>query len=554
MRRRRLAAIGAGAAALTLLAACGAGGGSNNPSDKLDDVDVTGVINGELPTDGPPQSGGKITVTDPSDAPTLDPHKAASAYTQWSTSGWVYNTLVAYDYGRDIPYYSQEYKGDLAESWERSDDGLTWTFTLRKGVKFQNIAPVNGREFTSADVKCTIERIQTLPGVQQNLMAIVKSVDASDPYKVVLKLNSPYGALHETFASFYMEMLPCEGTRGEFDLAQQAIGTGPFILQSWDRKVKRSYVKNPDYYVAGKPYLDAIDVLIMSDPASQLAAFRAGELDISGVSEQLYSSLLGTNPNVTVRVEEGTTLNGLFMNQDVEPFDDLRVRQAVAKAWDRAGMGDATMTSYTLAGAYPSVMPGALSEDEMDELRGYDPEGAKKLLAEAGFPNGFDVTLTTTDGWGPAFVNQAQWIQSDLKDIGINVDLKILDYATFYTTWQQKDYDLGYAYFTGFLSVNEWVQSFYPTTGTRNWFNIDDSRLNTLIKEQEAVLDPDERADKLHEINMYIGENLANPVMGMQASALRIQQDWVHNFYENPAYARAWAVDVWVDENSPSRK
>ena len=289
---RRLAGLTAGAVALTLLAACGGGGASGGDEPNTEAKDVTGIVNGVLPVDGPAQPGGKLTITDPSDAPTLDVHKAASAYTQWATSGWVYGTLVAYEYGRDIPYFSQKFKGDLAEDWERSEDGMTWTFNLRKGVKFQSIAPVNGREFTAADVKCTVERIQTLPGVQQNLMAIVDKIDATDPYKAVFTLKSPYGAFNETMASFYMGILPCEGTRGEFDLAQQAIGTGPFILQSWDRKVKRSYVKNPNFYLPGKPYLDAIDVLIMSDPASQLAAFRAGELDISGVSETLYPSLL----------------------------------------------------------------------------------------------------------------------------------------------------------------------------------------------------------------------------------------------------------------------
>ncbi|MCU1689587.1 MAG: ABC-type dipeptide transport system, periplasmic component [Jatrophihabitantaceae bacterium] len=553
MHRGRLAGLTAGALALTLLAACGGGSSGGGGSDEFESADVTGIINGALPTDGPPQSGGKIVITDPSDAPTVDPHKAASAYTHFGTSGIVYSTLVAYKYGKDIPYYSQDFTGDLAETWDHTDDGLTWTFNLRKGVKWQNIAPVSGREFTAADVKCTVERIQTLPGVQKNLMDIVASVDATDPYKAIFKLKSPYGALDETMASFYMEILPCEGTRGEFDLAQQAIGTGPFILQSWERKVKRTYVKNPDYYVAGKPYLDEIDVLIMSDPAAALASFRAGGLDVSNVSETLYSSLLGSNPDVPVRVQEGLTLNGIFMNESIKPFDDVRVRKAISMAWDRAGMGDANYTSFTLAGAYPGVMPGSLTDGETKDLRAYDPTAAKKLLAEAGFPNGFDIELTTTDGWGPTITNQAQWVQQDLKDIGINVTLKVLDYATFYTTWQKKDYSLGYALFTGFLTVNEWVQSFYPTAGPRNWFNIDDPKLNTMIKAQESTIDPDDRAKKLHEISTYIAENVSNPVLGMQGSTLQIQQSWVHNMYPNPAYARAWAADVWVDADSPSK-
>jgi peptide/nickel transport system substrate-binding protein len=145
-------------------------------------------------------------------------------------------------------------------------------------------------------VACTVDRIKTMPGVQKNLMDVVDAVGTPDDNTVVFTLNTAYAAFDETMASFYMEILPCEGTRGQFDLAQQAIGTGPFILQKWDRKVQRTYVKNPDYFVPGKPHLDQVVVLIMSDPASALAAFRTGQLDAFPPSDQNYSSLLTTNP------------------------------------------------------------------------------------------------------------------------------------------------------------------------------------------------------------------------------------------------------------------
>src|SRR6185312_7350029 len=107
----------------------------------------------------------------------LDGMKSPSAYTHASISGIVYSKLLEFKVGRDIPFGSMGVRGDLAEKWGHSEDGLTWTFNLHKGVKFQNVAPVNGREFTSADVVCTVDRIKKLPGVQKNLVDLVSSID-----------------------------------------------------------------------------------------------------------------------------------------------------------------------------------------------------------------------------------------------------------------------------------------------------------------------------------------------------------------------------------------
>ncbi|MCU1689115.1 MAG: peptide transporter substrate-binding protein, partial [Jatrophihabitantaceae bacterium] len=328
---QKLSVLTAAATALALAAACGGGSGGSRGSTEAPD-DTTGIVNGVLPSDGPAEDGGTLTINDPSDAPTLDGMKSPSAYTHLAISGMVYSKLLEFKTDRESPYGSMGLQGDLAEKWSHSDDGLTWTFNLHKGVKWQNIAPVNGRAFTSADVVCTVDRIKTLPGVQKNLMDVVDTVQTPDDTTVVFKLNTPYGAFDETMASFYMEIVPCEGTRGEFDLAQQAIGTGPFILQKWDRKVQRTYVKNPDYFVAGKPHLDQVIVLIMSDPASMLAAFRTGQLDVFAPSDQNYASLLSTNPDAVVRELLGLTVNQIMFNAAKKPFDDYRVRKAISMA------------------------------------------------------------------------------------------------------------------------------------------------------------------------------------------------------------------------------
>ncbi|MCW2601874.1 MAG: peptide transporter substrate-binding protein, partial [Pseudonocardiales bacterium] len=556
--RRRSGPILAVGAALTLfLAACGGGSGSDDGAAGEGIVDsdaVTGITNGELPSDGPPELGGILRIPDASDAPTLDPHKSPTAFTQSAVSGLVYSKLVTNKTGRDIEFGSGGLEGDLAKSWESSADGKTWTFILNKGVKWQNVAPLNGREFTSADVACTVNRIKNLPGIQSNLMTIVDSVDSSDPYKVAFKLSIAFATFDETMANFYMSILPCEGTSGQFDLSQTAIGTGPFILQKWDRKVQRTYVKNPNYFVAGKPYLDEIHVVIMADPASQLAALRTGELDIAAVSNQLYPSLISTNPNMVVRNNIGLTNTVANFNMAAKPFDDVRVRRAVSMAWDRDGMSSTFLDAYKLSGPYPAELDGGMSIKEQEEKMPYDPAGAKKLLAEAGFPDGLSVELLTTDGYGPIITNGAQWLQQDLKEVGINATLKVVDYATYWSTMAAKDYTLSYAYTTAYPTADEWLNSLYVTGGPKNAFNISDPKLDAMVKEQRGILDNDERVKKLEVINDYIVDKVVNPLMGYQAGGYTGQQTYVHNFFATGGYERPTLDDVWLDSSAPTRK
>ena len=557
MKSRRAASawVSGAAAALMLIAGCsGTSGGGERASDPTTDQDTT--INGTLPDDGPPQDGGILRTNVAADAPTLDPHKSASYSVPSVVTSTVYSKLVEFKTSRDLPYGSMEVRPDLAESWEQSEDGLTWTFHLRKGVKYHNIAPVNGREFTSADVACTIDRIQNLPGVQKNLLDVVEKLETPDPYTAVFRMTVPYPTFDETMASFYMPMLPCEGTRGEFNLAEQAIGTGPFILQRWDRKVEQDFVKNPDYFIAGKPHLDGFKVVVMADPASAIAAMRTGELDYTtSVNETLLPSVVGSNPELVVRNYLVFGPNQIMFNQDKPPFNDYRVRKAIAMAFDRNGMGEQFYDGhYRVAGPIPSTLFGGLPADEAEELIPYDPEGAKKLLAEAGYPNGLNVQMLTTDGYSPQFLNQAQWVQQDLKDIGVNVELKVIDYASYFSAFGAKDYDIGWGLSTAFLTADEWLQALYMSDGPRNWFGTNDPKLDQMITEQRSTLDKNEREQKLLEINRYILENVLSPFMGIQYSSLLTQHPWVHNLYLHPAYSRSYLTDVWLDPDAPTRR
>lgn len=506
------------------------------------------------PDAGPPQSGGAFVWNVTTEAPTLDPHKSASALTQQSVSGLVYSKLLEFKTGPGLPYGSMETQADLAETWEHSDDATVWTFNLRHGVKFHNKAPVNGRELTSADVVCTMDRIKALPGVQLSLIEGVAQVATPDPYTVVFTLREPYAAFDETVANYYLSILPCEAARGEFDLATNAIGTGPFVLDSWTRNVSKTYSRNPSYFIPGKPYLDALTMVTIADPTASIAAYRAGELDSTRVTAQLLPSVLNSVPDSRRIQTHPVYMGHIVMNQSVKPFDNLKVRRAVQMAFDRGGLARSTgVESFELSGPVPPMLFGGLTSEEAGTLAPYDPGAAKKLLAEAGYPNGFSVELTTTDGYGPTVVNSAQWVQEDLRKIGITASLRILDYATWFTTWAAEDYAIGYSLSSAFLSADEWLSSYYLSTGARNWFAIDDPKLDDMINEQRGMLDRDRREKLLLDISRYIEKNVANPVMSYAAADTTVQRPWVHDWWPHPEYGPSWVKNMWIGPDSPRR-
>ncbi|MDR1998470.1 MAG: ABC transporter substrate-binding protein [Frankiaceae bacterium] len=543
------------AATLAITGACaGSKGGGDHGSQNADNL--TGVMNGTLPTDGPAQEGGSITVTDLSDAPTLDVQATASSYTHAALSGLVYNKLVTYKTGRDLRYGSGQLVGDLAESWTRSDDGLDWTFNLRKGVKFQDIAPVSGREFTADDVVCTFNRSLSNPGAPgKSLLSIVDHLSTPDPYTAVFTLKEPHAAFDQSMAQIFMEIVPCEGTRGDFDMATTAIGTGPFTLAKWDRNVQRTYAKNPNYFVPDEPHISQLNIQVMSDTAAIVAAFRSGNIDMTGMTtEQQVPAITSTNPEAVIRAQMSLTMNQIMMNEKVKPFDDLRVRKAISMAWDRVGMANVDYSVYNLGMPYPATLDGGVTTEEANALIPYDPDAAKALLADAGFPNGFSVDLLTTSGYGPTVVNEAQWLQNDLKKIGIDVTLKIVDYATYFAGFSAMNYSIAFGYATGLGTADEWLQQYYLSTGSRNWFGINDPQLDSMITAQRGILDPAARTKALHDIGIYLLTNVVNPAIGGQANVPSVMQPWVHNLYEAPGSSRDWAAVAWVDANSPSRK
>lgn len=504
-----------------------------------------------------PLPGGTYRSVATADPPTLDPHRESSFVTHNAING-VYSRLVNFESGPDM-YGELQLEGDLAKDWDVSTDGRTWTFHLRQGVKFHDTPPVSGREFVAEDVLATMRRIRELPGHQEYLIDMVDDIQAPDDYTVVFRLSQPLSVFERNMANHFMEILPREGVAGEFNLAQQAIGTGPFALQRWERGSVISYAAHSNYYERGKPYLDAVEDYIVPQQRSRLSAFRTKRVDaITGLSAERedIQDLIDARPDLELRELQTLVPTMLYINQKVKPFTDLRVRRAVALAIDHAGMmKELTLgEGGVLSGPIPPLLPHALGPEEADKLQPYDPDQAQRLLAEAGHPNGFDTTIVTTTGYGKTVPRAAQWAQRDLEKVGINANIDIQDYATYFTkSWRGMDYEMGFGLQTPMLSTDEILSSQYHSQGSRNWFGINDPKLDRMIEKQRTEADEETRGEQLAEIQRYIIRNISNPVTIYVTGTQIVIAPYVHDYYPTADYGIRYRKDTWLDEDAPGR-
>jgi len=496
-----------------------------------------------------PKSGGTYTILTPADPDMLDPHRQSSIYTHM-LAGLVYNKLVTYETGPNAAYTDYNVVPDLAERWEISDDGKSYTFYLREAY-WHDADPVNGRKLTAEDVVATMERIINLPGHQAALLSVVESIVAQDEQTVVFTLKQPFAPFLNFMANHFMWILPKEAIDGQIDLAIDAIGTGPFVLEKWEDNVQATYKKNQNYYEEGKPYLDEIIYKVVPEQGSRIAAFRTGQADsIGGLSPEEIAQLQKTNPNIRIFEALFATQEQLYMNMKREPFTDIRVRKAISMAVDRKSMVKAIYGGGETSGPVnPSLGDWALPLEEREELLSFNPEEAKKLLAEAGYPNGFDTTMIVTNGYGEQLVRVAQWVAEDLRNVGINVKIEVIEYAAYFSEkWPNVDYDMGVGYQTYFQEPDEWLRTQLHTNGSRNWYNISDPELDKMLDEQRTIMDVEERKKYVYDIQRYVLENVVNPIPITTYYTKTPIQPYVRDSYPHASYGYGYLKDIWLDK------
>ncbi|HEY5902261.1 MAG TPA: ABC transporter substrate-binding protein [Anaerolineales bacterium] len=377
-----------------------------------------------------PQKGGSIIVVYKDDLATLDP-AVGYDWTNWPAIKMVFDGLLDYDSGTTI-------KPRLAEALpEVSADGLTYTFKLRKGVKFQN-----GREFTSDDVVYTLTRVLNpataspgagfflgIKGAQEVVdgkATTVEGIKAIDPYTVQFTLTSPDVTFLNKMAINFAFIVPKEEVEkaGE-NFGHAPVGTGPYKLTDWVAGQHLTFERNPDYFFEGRPFVDKITIEVGVEPDVALLRLEKGEIQLMGDPPPGadWTRITG-DPAWKNRIEVEQTVNTTYIaiNVNEKPFDNVKVRQALNYAIDKQRIvqllnGRATVANQIL----PPLMPGY---DKDYQGYTYDPDKAKQLLTEAGYGDGFETSIECISVDPQPKICES--FQQDLAKVGIKLSINTL--------------------------------------------------------------------------------------------------------------------------------
>jgi peptide/nickel transport system substrate-binding protein len=466
-----------------------------------------------------PKYGGIIRLAE-REPPNLDPHLSISFNPQ-NIGSLIYNGLVRFPYGHEQKDpYDLTIMPDLAERWEYLDD-KTVVFYLRQGVKFHNKPPVNGREVKAQDVKYSLERFAAKSGFRARFDDVDR-VEVVDDYTVKIVTKHPFAPLLAQLATpSHNVIFPKEAEEqyGDFNKAEAAIGTGPFILERYERGVKLLFKRNPDYYIKGLPYVDGIEWQMTPEAAARLSLLRAGKVDFVLTTGLLTGEeaipLQRTNPELKFFKYQSLNWGMFYMRTDQPPFNDIRVRQALSLAINRQAwlealdFGEGCLNT----GPIPCALPEwKLDAKEMDPaqakyLVGFDREEAKRLLAEAGYPKGFSTPLYHHPGYTGVWPSRFELAVDELSKVGITVELKPQEYGDYISTTYLGKFDkLAMGPITPFLEVDDFLYGLFYPDQPNNRGHVKDPALNEMLIAQRRELDPEKRKRIVHDIQRYLAD------------------------------------------------
>ncbi|MBR4607966.1 MAG: ABC transporter substrate-binding protein [Lachnospiraceae bacterium] len=468
--------------ALLLVAALGgcAGGKSSEDKSSASASTVETQGNGTTQDQTPavdPKYGGKVVVGVQQDIDSLDPHKATAAGTKEILFNIFEGLLKVNENGSLICAVASDYSV--------SEDGLTYTFTLRDNVKFHN-----GKNVTAEDVKYSLERASGLLDgtVLVSSLQTLKSVDIVDEHTVQVTTGS---ANLELIYSFTTAIIPAGSGEAE---GSNPIGTGPFSFVSYKPQEGLVVKKNPDYWQEGLPYLDEVNFKVVSGADAAL-------LELKGHSIDLYSYLTDSQAaeladDYQIIAAPSDALQALFLNNKVAPFDNVKVRQAVCYAMDRdlanefVTGGDGTIIS---AAMLPTLKDYYVDLNDVYGT-GANVEKAKQLLAEAGYPNGVEFSVIVPSNY-EAHVQTAEVLADQMKAAGINMSIELVDW----NTWLEDVYRQGRDYQASICAITcdmtpSYLMVRFQTGHKKNFINFASSAYDEAYKKAEASMDLQEKA------------------------------------------------------------
>lgn len=482
-----------------------------------------------------PKRGGTLVIGHSVEVHGLDPH-INPAFDNLRFYELVYNQLVHLTPELEVV-------PELAESWDISEDGKTYTFHLRQGVYFHD-----GNEMTSEDVKASYERILNpdTKSVARGFFTSISTIDAQDKYTVVFNLSQPNAAILALTASSNAAILSKDFIE-KHDPDKEVMGTGAFKLEEWVPDNYMRLVRHDKFFIEGQPYVDAIDYRLLPDEASILAGLRAKTIDFGMMLDVQNALLAQKDNNLVVMGGPGLNTQALAFNVEREPLNNPLVRLAIACAIDREQISNITFMGEAIPTApLPPTIP-EIYQIPFSELECYtrDVERSKSLLTEAGFPDGVSFKILTRT-FAP-FPDMAQVVQSQLKEAGIETEIELEEFGIFVSRWKEHDFDAFLSTTSQFPDPAFALYRTFHTEGSTNVQGYSNPEMDKLLEQGQAVQDPAERAKIYAEIQKLISKEAAH-IFLVTENQYRVMQPYVKGFQHIPTQSLLYLREVWLDK------
>ncbi|MFR9775727.1 ABC transporter substrate-binding protein [Micromonospora sp. MS34] len=453
-------------------------------------------------------TGGVLTAAIGGEPDQLDPHKT-SAYYSFEVLENVYDTLVEPDANlKMVP--------SLATGWTTSDDQLTWTFTLRDGVKFSDGTPLDAE-----DVVYSFNRIITQKLNTAYKFATVKSVTAKDPTTVVITLNAPTPNLLANLGGFKGVAIVDKANVESGEVKTKPVGSGPFKVGSYTSGDSIKLVRN-DTYWGTKPKLDGVTYTFVKDPTVALQNLQSGQVQWTDNLPPQQVPSLKDSGELTVKSAPSSDYWYLALNQARKPYRDVNVRRAIAFALDREAITKAA--KFGLATVNQTAIPKNSAYYYDYAPYTHDPAKAKQLLAQAGV-NGLTMDLMVTSEY-PETVTAAQVIAAQLKDVGITVKIRTLDFAQWLDEQGKGNFDSFMLGWLGNIDPDEFYYAQHHTGGTFNFHKYSNPAVDKLLDQARTETDQAARKQEYDQ------------------AAKQIVDDASYIYLYNPDVVQGWSKKV----------
>jgi len=482
---------------------------------------------------GQPKRGGILKVGLQADPTSLDPQKT-SLTALFHVTEHIYSMLV-----RLKPDLTVE--PDLAEKWDISADGKTYTFTLRKGVKFHS-----GKPLVAADVKYTFDRLVDKATASPNatLLAPAESVAAPNETTVVITLKTADASFLTNLVAPATAIINKDAVDKYGDLTKNADGTGPFKFKEYVPNTRVVLERNPEYFEAGKPYVDGIEMTIASDDTARTAAVKTGTVDFIEYAPLKDIPSLKTDTSLSLAGDQNTNIRFVGLNVTRKPYNDLKVRQAIALAVDReAVLGPAVFGfgTPTLEIFPPGYWAGLGTKPPNADIA-----KAKQMLADAGYPSGFNTTILSWSQYS-FLSNAAVVFQEQLKQIGISADINLEENAAFIKDYLDNNFDLTVSGTSAYVDPNDIYFRNFGTGQPSNAVRYSNPKADELIAAGVATTDQAKRKQVYQQLQQLLLDEAPwiNLYIAQQFEAMKT---YVKGYTHIPTGTNYTLKDVWLEK------